>query len=320
MYIQRKYLIAKKRSQSKLLNLRHTLQARSVDMFFVCVPVVSVALYICAKSMFPTFVCQTASRCASHLVFSAFVAATKVARSVMEFRSSYIWDKRRRLPRLVTNVMDTLLRVDRERVLLETADGHASICIYEAISSAGGRDYDVTKILRDMWARGDGKRIEVPVGLALQCNTPGCTPGCPPTVSDDTHVVTRVRYRGHSNVTKRYTSETFSARYSCKFGQAFKFPPYDSSETIRRGLGIPRILRAATMEKDNERPLFGPEVTQASGLRRNFYEDVTDDPFLQKHVVSFFQERDRHRELEAISVTTSQSSSKVLCNKSQVPL
>lgn len=149
-----------------------------------------------------------------------------------------------------------------------------------AISTVNnGPDYDITSVLGDMWAVGDGLRIVIPINVVLECL--GARD-----LDHDSIMVTRIKYRGHSNANKRYRSETFSVRYACELSQVFRFPPYASSEKVRRGLGVPRIIRASFIE-DNGKMLYGPEAKESSGLLRDYYATVDDDPCLQKNVVAF---------------------------------
>lgn len=212
------------------------------------------------------------------------------------------------LPRRVVAVLDALMRIDDDQARLDTSSGQASIQVLTAVSTVNGvRDYEVSNVIRDMWAKGDGMRIDVPINAILECLG----------VEDlehDTTVVTRVKYRGHSNAKKRYSSETFSARYEAKLSQVFRFPPYPSSEKIRRGFGVARILRA-NFVGDNGALLYGPEAKESSGLRRNYYADVHDDECLAKNIVTFFDASTRFQERKQIVVTTSKPDCKFICNQ-----
>lgn len=231
-----------------------------------------------------------------------------MSRSLAAIRSAYIWQKRAQLgSKVLVRVLDTLLQVDRDRVRLDTSSGHDSIEIVEAVCTVNGQDFDMTDVLDDMWAYGDGRRIDVPIYVALT------SVGCENDQDKNTAVTTRIRYRGHSNISKRYGSQTFSARYSCKSSETLRFPPYAASESIRRGLGVPRILRCNFVD-ENGSMLYGPEARESSGLRRNFYDDVDDDPCLQKNAVTFFDLSSRFRERKQLVITTSKANSKILCN------
>ena len=277
-------------------------------MFLVYVPVIFVSLYFCAKSAhhcLPTPARRTVSRVVSEVVLAAALVAARTCRYAMATRSAYVWDTRGRLGNgVVVGVLDTLLRVDADQTRVDTSSGHASIEILQAVASVRQEDCDVTNVLSDMWADGDGLRMEVPIEVALDG------------VREDVEVTVRIRYRGHGNKCKRYPAETFSARYTCKGSQTFRFPPYASSESIRRGLGTPRIIRCNFAE-DNGKLLLGREATESAGLRRNFYENVQDDPCLLRNVVTFFEPSARFQEHQPLVVTTSKSNLKIFCNSKQ---
>lgn len=280
-------------------------------MFLVYVPVIFVSLYFCAKRAhhcLPTPARRAVSRVVSGVVVAAAFTAARICRYIIAIRSAYMWDKRGRMGNgVLVGVFDTLLRVDEDQARLHTSSGHASIVILHAVATVHHRDYDITNVLGGMWADGDGLRMDVPIHVALG------DVRCENDSAKDIDVTTRIRYRGHSNKSKRYPAETFSARYTCKRSQTFRFPPYASSESIRRGLGVPRILRC-NYEKENGKMLLGPEATESAGLRRNYYENVEDDPCLLKNVVTFFKPSTRFQEQEKLVVTTSKSNSKIFCN------
>lgn len=281
-------------------------------MFLVYVPVLSVGLYFCATRCLPASARRVLSRVVSEVVVAIAFTVARTARYMAALRSTYIWDKRMLLPTPLVKVFDALLKVDTEQALVDTCSGHSSIQVLTAISTVNnGPDYDITSVLGDMWAFGDGLRIVIPINVVLECL--GVRD-----LDHDSTVVTRIRYRGHSNANKRYRSETFSVRYACELSQVFRFPPYASSEKIRRGLGVPRIIRANFAE-DNGKMLYGPEAKESSGLRRDYYANVDDDPCLEKNVVTFIDPIARFQEKKEIVVTTSKSNAKIFCNPSQVP-
>lgn len=289
-------------------------------MFLVYAPVVFVTLHFCAKGVrrcLPTPARRVLSRFVSELVVAAAFTAARIVRYVAAARSSYIWDKRRALSSSSSSssarrVLDAFFRVDAEQVHLDISSGHDSIKIIAAISTVNGQDYDVTPVLDEMWANGDGFRIDVPVDVALK------SVGCLQDSVAEVDVTTRIRYRGHSNIPKRYGSQIFSARYACNESSSqttvFRFPPYPSSQSIRRGLGsAPRVIRCNFVE-ENGGLLYGTEARESAGLCRNFYEDVDDDPCLEKKVVTFFEPSARYQEKKEVVVSTSKSKVKIRCN------
>lgn len=276
-------------------------------MFLVYLPVIFVSMCFCSKTIhhcLPTPARRAVSRAVSGLVFAAALAAARICRHTIETRSAYMWDTRSRLGNgLLVSVLDTLLRVDADQTRVNTSSGHASIEILEAVATTGQQeDCDVTNTLGAMWADGDGLRMDVPINSLVA-----------PVALGDMVATVRIRYRGHSNKSKRYPAETFSARYMCKGSQTFRFPPYASSESIRRGLGAPRIVRC-NFVGGNGKILLGPEATESAGLRRNYYDNVHDDQCIVKQVITFFEPSTRFQEQEQLVVTTSKSNSKIFCN------
>lgn len=284
-------------------------------MFLVYAPVVFVSMYFCAKCArhcLPTPARRVVSRVVAQVVLAAAFTAARTCRYIIALRSAYIWDRRGRMGSgIFVRVFDILLQVDKDQARLDTSAGHASIEILDAVATVHHEDYNIADVLGGMWADGDGLRIDVPVNVALG----GI--GYENDSGKGIDVTTRIRYRGHSNKSKRYPAETFSARYTCKDSQTFRFPPYASSESVRRGLGVPRILRCNFVQ-ENGTMLFGPEATESAGLRRNYYENVEDDPCLEKNVVTFFMPSARFQEQKQLVVTTSKPNSKIFCN-SKIP-
>ena len=286
-------------------------------MFLVYAPILFVSLYFCSKCVqqcLPASARLIISRVVSEVVIMVAYTVARSTRYMAALRSRYIWEKRARLcSRVFVHIFDTLLRVDADQALLDTSSGHASIKILTAISTVCGKDYDITDVFNFMWSCGDGIRIDVFINDALNRF------GCENDSDKEMDVTTRIRYRGHSNISKWYPSETFSAKYTCKVFQAFRFPPYASSESVRRGLSVPRIVRCNFVE-DNGKLMYGLEGKESAGLRRNFYDDVDDDPLLEKNVITFFDAPHRFQEQKKLVVTTSKCNAKIFCNSdSKVP-
>lgn len=276
-------------------------------MFLVYAPILFVSLYFCSKCVqqcLPSSARRFTSRVVSEVVVVAALAVSWTIRNMVALRSAYIWEKRTTLCSTFVHILDALFRVNADQAQLDTSLGHASIKILTAVSTVHGKDYDVTDVLNEIWWYGDGIRTNVFITDAL--GSAGCE-----NYSGNVDVTTRIRYRGHSNISKRYQSETFSVRYMCKDTQSFRFPPYASSESVRRGLSVPRILRCNFVE-ENGKLMYGPEAKESAGLRRNFYGNVDDDPCLEQNVVTFLDMSHRPQEQSKFVVTTSKS--KVFCN------
>lgn len=284
-------------------------------MFLVYAPILAVGFYYFGTKCLPSPVRNVLSGVVSDaIVITAFTLA-RATRYAVALRSAYVWEKRTRMSTPLVKVLDALLRVDADRAHQDTSGGHASIQILQAVSTVIGgdnddnvtvTDHDITTVLAEMWAFGDGVRIETPINVVLELLR----------LRDLDHeatVVTRIRYRGHSNVIKRYPSEVFTARYKCKLSQVFRFPPYAATTAVRRGLNVPRIIRA-NFGRENGKMLYGPESKESSGLRRDFYASVDDDPCLEKNVVTFLDPLGRYQEKMPIVVTTSKSNTKIFCN------
>ncbi len=275
-------------------------------MFFVYASAIVASAYFCATRCMPATARRALSRVVSDAAVFAVLTIARVARYLGAIRSGYIWETRRSLPCVLSKILDFVFVVDAQEARVDTSHGHASIQLLTAILTVHGCDYDVSEVINDMWTYGNGLRIQVPVNVVLEYL-------CFKSLDDGTNVVIRVAYRGHGNKKRKYSAEIFSARYACKVSEVFRFPPYASSEEVKRGLGAPRIIRA-NFQRENERMLYGPESAQSAGLRRNFYEDVTDDHCLEKKVVTFFKPFARFQERQKIVVTTTKSN--ILCNES----
>lgn len=287
-------------------------------MFLVYAPILAVGLYYFAKNCLPSPARNVLSRVVSDAIVITALMLARTARYAAGLRSAYVWEKRPRMSTPLVKVLDVFFRVDAQRAHQDTSAGHASIQILQAVSTVIGgdsgdsgdsvtaTDHDITTILAEMWAFGDGVRIETPINVVLELLR----------LRDMDHgatVVTRIRYRGHSNAAKRYPSEVFTARYACKLSQVFRFPPYASTTAVRRGLSVPRVIRA-NFVKENGKMLYGPEAKESAGLRRDFYASVHDDTCLEKNVVTFLDPLGRFQEKMPIVVTTSKSNAKILCN------
>lgn len=265
-------------------------------MSLVYVPIVAGASYLLLRKCLPKSARQLLRQVSREVAFALAFAASKLSTHFAATRSSYIWKKRQTFSDPLVTVLDTLLKVDGAQASLDTsAAGHDSITILSAISTVEDQDCDITKLLGRLWASGNGFRVIIPMNEV--------------SLADD--VTIRIVYRGHSNVLKRYPSQIFSARYAGKSSQTFLFPPYSSSESIKRGIGFPRVLCASFEESGQT--VHAPEVKLSSGLRRTFYTDVDDDPCLQKNVITFSDASLRACEMKEILVTTSKSN--ITCNK-----
>lgn len=270
-------------------------------MFLVYVPIVAATSYLFLRKCLPQSARRLPQQVSHEVAFALAFATAKVVRHLAALRSSYIWEKRQQLGGPFVTLFDTLLRVDTARAVLDTsASGHDSISIISAISTIADQDCDITKLLDNLWASGNGIRVVIPMHEV--------------SLSDD--LTLTIKYRGHSNISKRYSFQIFSVRYAGQSCQSFRFPPYASSESIKRGFGVPRILRA-NVERSGQL-LCGPEVYESSGLRRTFYADVDDDPCLQKNVITFSHASPRSGEVnEDLPVVVTTSKSKITCNNNQ---
>ena len=218
-----------------------------------------------------------------------FIHALRIAKGA---QSDYIWKYRTRLPFPLRELFDRVLCVDSSAATLGVSSGYASIRIDQAVATYDGVDYDVKDMMEMIWLCGNGDRIRFNLHRVLAFEDM--------VVDKEATISLRVKYCGHGNVDKRYFPQTYSARYTGTSYETSMFPPYPSSDTIKKGLGTVKIIDATNGDGKS----FVTEARESGGLRGKFYVDLKDDGTLVRNVMNFLEESERiHEDLEIKVVT-----------------
>lgn len=215
-----------------------------------------------------------------------------VARFINKSRSDYIWENRINYPKCVSRILDKVMNVDPLCASLCRKSGYDSIRVDEAILTYEGMDYDVTEMMDIIWVCG----VDDTVSFNFQRTL--CYENI--LVNNTSNMELRVKYTGHCNPNKRHFPQTFSVKYVGIGTDVVSFPPYPSSETVKKGLGVIKIKDA--VREDDTCCLV--EATESAGLRGKFYSDIEDSSIVP-NVVNFFDESQQIHEDLKINVNTS---------------
>jgi len=204
-----------------------------------------------------------------HVFVSTLVLILRVFLAVVRFiessRSTYVWETRAMSPAFVRRVLDWGMVVDASEAKLCVSSGHDS--------------------------NGD----------SVVFNLSRCLSYEDVIVGRYSDITLRIKYSGHSNKKKKTPPQTFSVRYSGNCMNISHFPPYPASESIKKGLGTVKIVKA----KREDGNCCLQEARESSGLHGKFYNDIDTEDAMVKNSVTFFEESDRIHEDLKIEVTTS---------------
>jgi len=91
-----------------------------------------------------------------------------------------------------------------------------------------------------------------------------------------------VTYLGHADPNKKISAEEFSVKYECSnpVSDSIVFPPYSALEKIKKGLGLPKVVRAVGDYNQN----MTVEAAAFAGLKTDFYEGC-DRPHVVKSYI-----------------------------------
>jgi len=256
-------------------------------------PILCVAALWYINDTAPRIVVTLAKKGASIVTPLAFRAFLATVRFIENSRSGYIWERRAVYPELVRRIFDWGMMVDASEASLCVSSGHGSIRIDEAIASYEGEDYDVKDMFEMMWVCGNGDRVVFNLSRCLSYEDV--------IFGRYSDISLRVRYSGHSNRKKKTPSQTFSVRYTGNSMDVSHFPPYPASESIKKGLGVVKIVKA---RRDDGNCCLR-EARESSGLHGKFYNDLDTEDAMVKNSVTFLEEADRIHEDLKIEVTTS---------------
>ena len=256
-------------------------------------PIFSVAALWYINGSAPNIVITLAKNGVSTLTPLILRVFLVVVRFIESSRSTYVWETRAMSPAFVRRVLDWGMVVDASEAKLCVSSGHDSIRIDEAIASYEGEDYDVKDMLEMMWICGNGDSVVFNLSRCLSYEDV--------IVGRYSDITLRIKYSGHSNKKKKTPPQTFSVRYSGNCMNISHFPPYPASESIKKGLGTVKIVKA----KREDGNCCLQEARESSGLHGKFYNDIDTEDAMVKNSVTFFEESDRIHEDLKIEVTTS---------------
>lgn len=273
-----------------------------MTIYLLLLPVLLAFLYaLCVLRVLPGFLHRRLEHCITLLLTVFVVLYMRGCNKFKRIRSDYTWDTRRRYRDCTKRVVDCLMGVSNFELELNTSTGAQSIYVDKAVATYEGVNVDVTDTMDAIWMCSDGLQANFPLSLVLRYTSGVAT-------SDDEVVRLRVRYMGHSDVSKRIPFQTYTVTYSGRSSDVTMFPPYPSDLVLKKGLGVPKIHSAVSGTGKN----CLTEALESAGLRCKFYKDVKD-PIVQKDVVSFLDESDEIQENFPVRVETSKGA--VKCNR-----
>ena len=173
---------------------------------------------------------------------------------------------------------DRILGVPEEWIRVNHGCTKDRIRVASAQLQCGSTIEEVTDIVRALWECSHSDTENIQISLPSLASTTAC--GTEP----DALIIV---YTGPSNPARKLSAQTFTRIYWSRDGLA-RFPPYDASSQITRGLGVKHVLSAQI------RPLDANDETDAneyaddavdvsavvkalSGLKGNFYQDLRAD-------------------------------------------
>ncbi len=230
---------------------------------------------------------------------SVVLYVSKYANSV---KSNYMWDLRSKQSLLVRNFIDWSYGINSDIADQNLASGTDSIYIWGAYATYKGKTYDVEYMLDSMWDYGDGIQIKFLLHNLL------CQEQI--VIESNETISVNIKYSGHSNVTKRLEAGTFYVKYSGMGLECVNFPPYPSTDCVKKGLGVTRIISAQLSDKS----YCTEEARRSAGLKGSFYRDLSNsnvhkNTVLCRNLKEFNLPKD---------VVVSTSKGTVLCNKNDV--
>lgn len=216
--------------------------------------------------------------------------------------SDYIWDSRSKQSLYGRMFLDWAWNVDSNSADQNVASGTDSIYIWGAYATYKGKTYDVEYMLDSMWDYGDGIQIKFLLQNLL---------GQEQIIIESNEAISvNIKYSGHSNVTKRLEAGTFYVKYSGMGLDYVNFPPYPSTDCVKKGLGVTRVISAQLSDKS----YCTEEARRSAGLKGSFYRDLSNsnvhkNTVLCRNLKEFNLPKD---------VVVSTSKGTVLCNKNDV--
>ena len=194
----------------------------------------------------------------------------------INLRSDYMWNTRNRIPVILRNKIDKLLKVNPEISTINSSpftSERISIKECSEISKKGKfitcrkTELDCLKPLLD---------IKNHLGfIQLNKNQVFKLFGM-----QEYPWFLKISYIGHSNIQKRVPAKRFTVIYQMEEDSLFVFPPYSANEQLKIGFSAPKIKSANLMTGED---VDLNVVQKHSGLRCDFYESSEI-----KEVVKFY--------------------------------
>jgi len=177
---------------------------------------------------------------------------------------------------------DRILGVPEEWIRVNHGCTKDRIRVASAQLQCGSTIEEVTDIVRALWECSHSDTENIQISLPSLASTTAC--GSEP----DALIIV---YTGHSNPARKLAAQTFSKIYWARDGLA-RFPPYDATSQITRGLGVKHVLSAHIRALDADDDTDADDtcdtehadavdvsavIKALSGLRGNFYQDLRAD-------------------------------------------
>lgn len=201
----------------------------------------------------------------------------KVRHKHTKSKSNYYWFYRSSFPRILRWIVDVVLGVNSTNALVDNPIKPSEcVRINSVIMRTEEFNAEVGSFLSEK---------------LLELNAPGALDRVMFTASEivssrlmyfDEPCVIDVRYRGHSNPSKKIPAKDYFVRYDLGAGEVAQFPPYGVWERQQKGFGVRKIKRAVAESCNN---LDVTAQAQAcAGPRRNFYVDCEDQAVVKSFI------------------------------------
>lgn len=263
----------------------------------LCVPVLVFGSLLYVKESLPHVVQEHMNK----IVLGGVKVGIKCVTKIVKLKSSYVWVHRSNVPFFIRVYIDKMLKINMADLKINNGDLHESIVIEKATATHNDVTYDVTDMMGMLWACSNGEQMVFLMQKVFGYHELVF-------IGEEDVVTLRVRYAGHSNKEKHIPYQVFTVQYNALGLKPISFPPYPSSSSVKKGLGVTKILSASVAGKGS----CLKEAKESSGLFGKFYADVVDDT-IKKNTVTFINED--LTILEDLPIVVNTSKGIVNCNE-----
>lgn len=234
------------------------------------------------------------------VVENAMYAMLHVVKKVNIVKSDYVWENRSKYSTITRTILDYVMGINTHRAYMDVSTGKDSISIINAYVIYNGTQYDALDMLDFLWSSGDG--------IQITCFLQKLLGFYKVFVDIDSKITLVVKYAGHSNKMKRIESGSYTVKYCGFSNESISFPPYPSTDSVKKGLGKVRVIDA----KLEDGTSCTENARESAGVNGVFYRDLASN-IIQKNVVTLMNDDYFICEGDVVTVVTSKGT--VICNE-----